>query len=401
MDGAEPPNWSRRAVLTTTGLIGTLAVAGCVSEDGPDEGGDDGSETEPSDDSTEPEPSNGGTEQGTSDGGGSDPPTAVVKAFFEAYERGDVDGMNALIHDDSEMEQIEESSVEEGTEFAELDAKTVDEEDGEAVVELLVTVESAGGETTTQPTLIELRQDDGEWLIWSLETEYEGDNTRVPNAEFSFEGVENGTEIVHVAGNTIRADRLYIRGDGIEATGSWASLGGQASGDAGGNPAVRAGDSLVIDTADSYSINLVWENDEGQTVLITSVAASTASEGTEAPPTDQGVEAYLAGTENFDGEIVDRTGSGEVTVTAGETADGSSFGFSPPAIRVDPGTTVVWAVEEAVHTVTSVDGEFDSGALEPADTWDYTFEEPGEYLYLCQPHAGIGMRGAVVVGDPE
>jgi halocyanin-like protein len=277
----------------------------------------------------------------------------------------------------------------------------VEKGDGEAVVELLVTVESAGGETTTRPTLIELRQDDGEWLIWSLETEYEGDNTRVPNAEFSFEGVENGTEIVHVAGDTVRADRLYIRGDGLESTGSWASLGGQASGDAGGNPAVRAGDSLVIETAESYSISLLWETDEGRTVLITSVAASTGSEGTDAPPTDQGVEAYLAGTDNFDGEIADRTGSEEVTVTLGETPDGSSFGFSPPAIRVDPGTTVVWEVEEAVHTVTGVDGAFDSGILEPGDSWDHTFEEPGEYLYLCRPHAGIGMRGAVVVGDSE
>lgn len=401
MDGAEPPNWSRRAVLTTTGLIGTLAVAGCVSEDGPDEGGDDGSETEPSNDSTESEPSDGSTEQGTSDGGGSDPPTAVVERFFEAYERGDVDGMNTLIHDDSEMEPIEESSVEEGTEFAELDAKTVDKEDGEAVVELLVTIESPEGETTTQPTLIEVRRDEGEWLIWSLEAEYEGGNTRVPKAEFSFEGVENGTEIVHEAGDTVRADRLYVRGDGIESTGNWSDLGGQASGEADGNPAVRAGDSLVIETAESYSIRLLWENDEGQTVLMSSMAASTDSGATEAPPTDEGVDAYLAGTENFDGEIADRTGSGEVTVTAGEMPDGSSFGFSPPAIRVDPGTTVVWEVEEAVHTVTSVDGEFDSGVLEPGDSWDYTFEEPGEYLYLCQPHAGIGMRGAVVVGDSE
>jgi halocyanin-like protein len=397
MDGAEPPNWSRRAVLTTTGAIGALAVAGCVSEDGPDDGTDPGTD----DESTDPEPSDGSTEQGTSDEGGSDPPTAVVEAFFEAYERGDVDGMNALIHGDSEMEPIEESSVEEDTEFAELDAKTVEKGDGEAVVELLVTVESAGGETTTRPTLIELRRDDGEWLIWSLETEYEGDNTRVPNAEFSFEGVENGTEIVHVAGDTVRADRLYIRGDGLESTGSWASLGGQASGDAGGNPAVRAGDSIVIETAESYSISLLWETDEGRTVLITSVAASTGSEGTDAPPTDQGVEAYLAGTDNFDGEIADRTGSEEVTVTLGETPDGSSFGFSPPAIRVDPGTTVVWEVEEAVHTVTGVDGAFDSGILEPGDSWDHTFEEPGEYLYLCRPHAGIGMRGAVVVGDSE
>ena len=393
MGGTAPANWSRRAVLTTTGAIGALAVAGCVSEDSPNGTEDDDSPApDPSDESTGPE---------SSDENGNDPPTAAVESFFEAYERGEVDEMNALIHSDSEMEPIEDSAVGNGAEFVELDAETVENEDGEAVVELLVTVESAEGETTTQPTLIELRRDDGEWLIWSLEAEYEGDNTRVPRAEFSFESTENGTEIVHVSGDTVRADRLYVRGDGIQATGNWASLGGQASGEADGNPAVWAGDSLVIETAESYSIRLLWENGEGQSVLISSVAVATDSDGTEAPPSDQGVEAYLAGTGNFDGVIADRTGSGEVTVTAGETPDGSSFGFSPPAIRIDSGTTVVWEAEEAVHTVTSVDGEFDSGVLEPGDSWDYTFEESGEYLYLCRPRAGIGMRGAVVVDGAE
>ena len=398
MDGTEPSNWSRRAVLTTTGVIGTFAVAGCVSEDTPD-GGEDGDSG--GDDGPEPEPSDENTGPAATDEDGSDPPTAVVESFFGAYERGDVDEMNALIHSDSEMEPIEKSAVEDGTEFAELDAETVENEDGEAVVELLVTVESSGGSTTTQPMLIDVRRVDGEWHIWSLEADYEGDNTRVPNAEFSFEGTEDGTEIVHVAGDTIRADRLYVRGDGIESTGSWTSLGGQASGAADGNPLVQAGDSLALETDQSYSIRLVWENDEGQSVLITSVAAATNSETSEAPPTDEGVEEYLAGTGNFEGEIADRTGSDEVTVTAGETPDASFLGFSPPAIRVDPGTTVVWEIEVAAHTVTSVDGEFDSGVLEAGDSWEHTFEEPGEYLYLCEPHAPTGMRGAVVVGDPE
>ena len=31
--------------------------------------------------------------------------------------------------------------------------------------------------------------------------------------------------------------------------------------------------------------------------------------------------------------------------------------------------------------------------------FSYTFETEGVYLYLCTPHAGMGMIGLVVVGD--
>jgi hypothetical protein len=30
-------------------------------------------------------------------------------------------------------------------------------------------------------------------------------------------------------------------------------------------------------------------------------------------------------------------------------------------------------------------------------TFSYTFDDPGEYRYECTPHAGIGMRGPIIV----
>jgi nitrite reductase (NO-forming) len=61
--------------------------------------------------------------------------------------------------------------------------------------------------------------------------------------------------------------------------------------------------------------------------------------------------------------------------------------YSVNVLRVTPGTTVTWTNEDTMlHTVTAVDGSFDSGFMEEGDTWSYTFEEVGEYEYLCLPH---------------
>jgi plastocyanin len=90
--------------------------------------------------------------------------------------------------------------------------------------------------------------------------------------------------------------------------------------------------------------------------------------------------------------------------------------FMPADITVDAGTTVRWVNGEAIsHTVTSgawgevneqtglrgtqtADGMFDH-ALAPkgqdGDTFEFTFDEPGEYQYYCQPH--LSMFGTITV----
>ena len=58
---------------------------------------------------------------------------------------------------------------------------------------------------------------------------------------------------------------------------------------------------------------------------------------------------------------------------------------------------ITWSNDDPgmIHTVTSADGLFDSGFLNEGDTWSYTFDEPGEFEYLCTPHPW--MRAKIVV----
>ena len=69
--------------------------------------------------------------------------------------------------------------------------------------------------------------------------------------------------------------------------------------------------------------------------------------------------------------------------------------YDPKELTVPAGTTVVWTnVGDAPHTVTA-DGEFDSGNLEPSQTFEHTFDEPGTVDYVCTIHPG--QEGSVTV----
>ena len=73
-----------------------------------------------------------------------------------------------------------------------------------------------------------------------------------------------------------------------------------------------------------------------------------------------------------------------------------SMAFPEDLLEVTVGTTVVWTNEDAAaHTVTAVDGSFDSGRLRSGDSWSYTFDTVGTVEFYCRPHPF--MRGTVVV----
>jgi halocyanin-like protein len=86
-------------------------------------------------------------------------------------------------------------------------------------------------------------------------------------------------------------------------------------------------------------------------------------------------------------EVVDETGSSEVTVQVGTEANGGAFGFGPAAVQ-------------GQHNVVAQDGaSFDSELVADAGfTFEHTFEEEGATTYYCQPHQSLGMKGVVVVG---
>ncbi len=124
---------------------------------------------------------------------------------------------------------------------------------------------------------------------------------------------------------------------------------------------------------------------------------ATAQEGTESGgPTFDG---WLSDTSNYDGEVVDETGQDSITIGVGGD---NELVFDPPAVRVDPGTTITWEWQGGRHNVVGENREFSSG--DPTDemgaTYEQTFEEEGVVKYLCEPHVGV-MQGVVVVGDVE
>lgn len=146
----------------------------------------------------------------------------------------------------------------------------------------------------------------------------------------------------------------------------------------------------------------------------------------------------LAGCSSGDGSAEDTTteGSGDTTEDEGgttestETTTESSAGgdvtvavgpekrlrFEPETVEVGVGDTVTWEFESEGHNVSSKPGaspkcqnpegaepfasyEGDSHFAidEVGSTFSHTFEVPGEYVYVCVPHAGQGMVGTVVV----
>ena len=73
--------------------------------------------------------------------------------------------------------------------------------------------------------------------------------------------------------------------------------------------------------------------------------------------------------------------------------------YIPSSVTVPAGSTVTWSNDDtAVHTVTSSPDspmQFDSDLFLAGATFDVTFDDPGEYPYLCIVHPW--MIGTVIV----
>src|SRR5215210_4197922 len=73
--------------------------------------------------------------------------------------------------------------------------------------------------------------------------------------------------------------------------------------------------------------------------------------------------------------------------------------FEPTDALVDPGTTLMWVNRgQEQHTVTADDGQFDSGVLNPGDSFLTTVEGSGTLTYHCTLHPE--MTGSIIVGSP-
>jgi plastocyanin len=87
--------------------------------------------------------------------------------------------------------------------------------------------------------------------------------------------------------------------------------------------------------------------------------------------------------------------------------------FDPPTLTVAKGTSVTFRNTSSVqHTVTDDPSKaitkddaalpagaqpWDSGNLNPGQTFQHTFDTPGTYKYFCQPHETAGMIATITV----
>jgi len=140
-----------------------------------------------------------------------------------------------------------------------------------------------------------------------------------------------------------------------------------------------------------------------RTVLsgVAGAAGAAALAGVPTAAAKPSFDGYLDNAGNYD-DLVDKTGQNEVTIEVGVSANNGPNGFGPAAVRVDPGTTVVWEwTGDGTHNVVAEDGSFESEyASEAGHTFEQTVESEGVVKYYCNPHKVMGMKGVVVVGEP-
>lgn len=75
-----------------------------------------------------------------------------------------------------------------------------------------------------------------------------------------------------------------------------------------------------------------------------------------------------------------------------------SYKFEPKVIQVTAGTTVTWTNNDHFTHSVELDGEPDQ-KIEPGETVEITFDEPGEYDYVCTLHPHDMSGKVIVVAD--
>ena len=70
--------------------------------------------------------------------------------------------------------------------------------------------------------------------------------------------------------------------------------------------------------------------------------------------------------------------------------------YSPAALTIKPGDTVVWKNDDDHdHTAIADDKSFKSGNISPKDSFEFTFKKAGTFAYSCKYHPR--MKGTVTV----
>lgn len=109
------------------------------------------------------------------------------------------------------------------------------------------------------------------------------------------------------------------------------------------------------------------------TLALLALLAAAAITACEEEPPDPTPESAVAGTEV---DVVDNR-------------------FEPEVLSVEPGDTVTWTWQgQNPHDVV---GDVFGSDIQTTGTFTHTFEDPGEYDYVCTIHRG--MVGVIVVEE--
>jgi len=89
----------------------------------------------------------------------------------------------------------------------------------------------------------------------------------------------------------------------------------------------------------------------------------------------------------------DATSATPLAMVEPNPSDINTWGF---AVSVPATQSIAWTnLGTQAHTVTAVDGSFDSGLVAPGGSAQLEFDTPGVYAYTCTPHPW--MKGNVAV----
>jgi plastocyanin len=145
----------------------------------------------------------------------------------------------------------------------------------------------------------------------------------------------------------------------------------------------------------------------------TAIAGSVATAGCSSGGDGGGDETTEAS------DTTESSGGGGGSGNVVEVGAGGKLAFAPGEITVSVGTTVTWSFEAPSHNVcawpemsTEVSipdsaegfGTMEQGGnamalVDQGETFEHTFETPGEYTYVCVPHVASDMVGTVVVEE--
>ena len=93
----------------------------------------------------------------------------------------------------------------------------------------------------------------------------------------------------------------------------------------------------------------------------------------------------------------------DVQVKMLNKGNGRTMVFSPEVVKIAPGDTVTFVASDKGHNAEIISTMLPAGAApfkgKMNQNLTVKFTKPGTYGYKCLPHYGMGMVGAVIVGN--